>query len=410
MPHERALIRAARRAGVLPITLVGFTTVVLVSCGAGVSQSPAPTAAQATGSGLHSPDAQLLSVLQQSWDGYKQGFVGQDGRVSDPTRGGVTTSEGQSYALLRAAWLGDRSAFDTVWHWTVANLQVRGDGLFASLWGGGTVQDHNTASDADSDIALALLFAQRRFGDTAYRSAALTVLSGMWQHDVTSVNGMNVVTAGNWAAVQQSPGPVINPSYFAPYAYRVFAREDTAHPWMSLVDSSYTLLDRCTAATLDGVASAGLPPNWCALSRSTGQVVSFPQISGADNYGYDAFRVMWRVAVDAQWNNEPRARDYLSSHAFLRTRWGAEQRLDPVYGHDGTVVSGYDDPTIYGGDIGNFLIADPTAAAQIEQRLMSTFHPGAPAYFGDATNYFEQNWVCFGLALAGGALSNLDGG
>jgi endo-1,4-beta-D-glucanase Y len=409
MAHERASSRAARRPGVLPTTLVGLATIALASCGAGVTQSPAPSTAQAR-SRQPSPDAQLLSVLQKSWEGYKQGFVGQDGRVSDPTRGGVTTSEGQSYALLRAAWQGDRPAFDTVWHWTAANLQVRGDGLFASLWGGGAVQDHNTATDADTDIALALLFGQRRFGDTAYRSAAQTVLSGMWQHDVTSVNGMNVVTAGNWAATQQSPGPVINPSYFAPYAYRVFAREDTAHPWMSLVDSSYSLLDRCTAATLDGVASAGLPPNWCALSRSTGQVVSFPQIAGADNYGYDAFRVMWRVALDALWNNEQRARDYLSSHAFLRTRWGAAQRLDPVYGHGGTVASGYDDPTIYGGDIGNFVIADPTAAAQIEQRLMSTFHPGAPASFGDARNYFEQNWVWFGLALAGGALSNLDGG
>jgi endoglucanase len=257
---------------------------------------------------------------------------------------------------------------------------------------------------------LALLFAQRRFGNTAYGSAALSVLSGMWQHDITSLIGMNVVTAGNWAATQQNPGPVINPSYFAPYAYRVFAREDTAHPWMSLVDSSYTLLDRCTAATLDGVASAGLPPNWCALSRSTGQIVSFPQISGADNYGYDAFRVMWRVAVDALWNNEPRARDYLSRHDFLRTRWGAAQRLDPVYGHNGMVVSGYDDPTIYGGDVGNFVTAEPAAAAQIEQRLLSTFHPGAPAYFGDARNYFEQNWVWFGLALAGGALPDLAGG
>ena len=47
-----------------------------------------------------------------------------------------------------------------------ANLQVRGDGLFASLWGGGGVQDHNTATDADSDIALALLFAARHFGDS----------------------------------------------------------------------------------------------------------------------------------------------------------------------------------------------------------------------------------------------------
>ncbi|MGH7722464.1 MAG: glycosyl hydrolase family 8 [Candidatus Dormibacteria bacterium] len=371
-----------------------------------VAGSGHPTAALAPAS----PDPRVLAVLQQTWTGYKQGFVGADGRVGDPTRGGISTSEGQSYALLRAVWMGDHAGFETVWRWTAANLQVRGDGLFASQWGGGAVQDHNTATDADSDIALALLFAAHRFGDGSYHGDALEVLSGMWQHDVTTIDGMNVLTAGNWAAAQQNPGPVINPSYFAPYAYRIFAREDSAHPWMSLVDSSYTLLDRCTAATLDGTRSAGLPPNWCAIARSSGGIVSFPQISHADDYGYDAFRVMWRVAVDAVWNHEQRARDYLSRHDFLRMRWSTAQRLDPVYGHDGTVVSGYDDPTIYGGDIGNFLVADPGVASQIEQHLLASFHAGVAAHFGDARNYFEQNWVWFGIALSAGALPDLQGG
>jgi endoglucanase len=414
MSHDRAPSQmAGRRTALAGGALLAIA---VAACGSGGSVSPVAGTASPrpspTGAASPSPsvDAHLLSVLQQSWAGYKQGFVGNDGRVSDPTRGGITTSEGQSYALLRAVWMDDRSSFDAVWHWTTANLQVRGDGLFASLWGGSGVQDHNSATDADSDIALALLFAAHHFGDASYRAAALGVLNGMWQHDVTSINGMNVVAAGNWAATQQSPGPVINPSYFAPYAYRVFAREDSGHPWASLVDSSYTLLDRCTAATLDGTTSAGLPPNWCAISRSTGQIVSFPQIAGSDNYGYDAFRVMWRVAVDALWNNEQRAHDYLSRHDFLRTRWSTTQRLDPVYGHDGTVVSGYDDPTIYGGDIGNFLVADPSTAGQLQQRLMASFNASAPAHFGDPRNYFEQNWVWFGLALAGGAVADLDGG
>src|ERR1700730_15368985 len=194
MPHERASTRAASRLGALPIALAGFATLAVAGCGGAMNQSTAPSPTTPAGSGLPAPDTQLLSVLQQSWEGYKQAFVGRDGRVSDPTRGGITTSEGQSYALLRAAWQGDRPAFDAVWRWTAANLQVRGDGLFASLWGGGVVPGHNTATHATSDIALALLFAQRRFRDTTYDSAALTVLSGMWQHDVTSLNGMNVVT------------------------------------------------------------------------------------------------------------------------------------------------------------------------------------------------------------------------
>jgi endo-1,4-beta-D-glucanase Y len=407
MPHDHARGRPGREAGIA----AGLAACALAACGSNAAVTAPPSATATAGQPSASPvDPHLQSVLEQAWTGYKQAFVSADGRVSDPTRGGVTTSEGQSYALLRAVWMDDGSTFDTAWRWTIANLQVRGDGLFASLWAGGGVQDHNTASDADSDIALSLLFAAKRFGVAGYHSAALQVLSGMWQHDVASVDGMNVLTAGNWAALQQSPGPVVNPSYLAPYAYRVFAREDSAHPWGSLVDSSYTLLDKCTAATLDGTASAGLPPNWCAISRSGGGIVSFPQIAGADDYGYDAFRVMWRIAVDAVWNGEPRAREYLQRNDFLRRRWSAAQRLDPVYAHDGSVVSGFDDPTVYGGDIGNFVVADPSAAAEMEQRLLDSFHPGTPAYFGQPNNYFEQNWVWFGLALAGGALPDVDGG
>jgi endoglucanase len=385
---------------------------VLAACGSAAGVSPtavAPSASVSASPGVP-VDSRLLSVLQQGWDGFKQRFIKPDGRVIDPKGGDITTSEAQSYGLLRSVWTHDRSTFDSVWHWTAANLQVRGDALFASLWGPGGVQDRNTATDADSDIALALLYASRRFVDRSYRGIALRVLADIWQRDVVSVAGMNVVAAGNWAATQQSPGPVINPSYFAPYAYRVFAREDTSHPWATLVDSSYTLLDRCTAATLDGLVSAGLPPNWCAISRTTGQITSFPQIQGANDYGYDAFRVTWRLAVDATWNKEQRAREYLTRNDFLRKRWSAAQRLDPVYSHDGRVVSSYDDPTVYGGDIGTFLVADPAAATAVQQHLMDSFHAGPPAHFGDPDNYYEQNWVWFGLALAGGALPDLDGG
>src|SRR5580704_12957050 len=334
------------------------------------------------------------SILEEEWAGYKTAFIEPDGRVIDPARGGVTTSEGQGYALLRAVWMGDQPAFDTVWHWTATNLETRDDGLFASLWSGGKVADANSASDADSDIALA-------------------VLDAIWQGEVVSIKRMNVLTAGNWAKTQVAPGPVINPSYFAPYAYRTFAREDPGHPWGTLIDSSYAVLGQCTDATLGGAQSVGLPPNWCAISRSTGAIVPFPTIAGADDYGYDAFRVMWRVALDALWNHEARARAYLARSAFLRTQWNSNRALDAVYAHDGTAVSSYDDPTLYGGDIGNFLVTDPAGAAQIEQELLASFHPpasatSATAYFGDSQNYFEQNWVWFGLALSSGVLVDLD--
>jgi endoglucanase len=380
----------------------------MAACGTG----PAVPASTPTGVVPALKD-RVHSVLDAAWAGYKTVFIEPDGRVIDPTRGGITTSEGQGYALLRAVWMGDQQVFDTVWHWTEMNLETRGDGLFASLWSGGKVTDRNSASDADSDIALALLYAARKFAANALHLDALRVLDAIWQSEVVSINGMNVLTAGNWAKTQVSPGPVINPSYFAPYAYRTFAREDAAHPWTTLIDSSYAVLGQCTSATLDGTAGVGLPPNWCAISRSTGAIVSFPTIAGADDYGYDAFRVMWRIALDALWNHEARARAYLNGSAFLRAQWSSKRMLDPVYAHDGAVISSYDDTTLYGGDIGNFLVTDPAGASEIEQVLLASFHPAASApsasaYFGDPQNYFEQNWVWFGLALSSGVLVDLD--
>ena len=376
------------------------TTLALAACGAAGSV-PAGGASPAA--------SRLRMVLDAAWAGYRQVFIQPDGRVVDPTRGGVTTSEGQSYALLRAVWMDDRVTFETVWRWTAGHLQGGGS-PFASLWSNGMIADHNSATDADSDIALALLFAARRFHDPGLHEQALTVLAALWQDDVIAIDGMNVVTAGSWATRQATPGPVINPSYFAPYAYRAFALEDPAHPWATLIDSSYRLLDACSNAVLDGTRAIGLPPNWCAISRASGRIVSFPTIANADDYGYDAFRVMWRVALDELWNDEPRARAYLEGSTFLRAQWTSRHRLDPVYAHDGGVVGSYDDPTIYGGDVGNFVGADPAGAGQLQQLLLASFHPSTPAYFGDPRNYYEQNWVWFGLALTGGVLVDLDRG
>src|SRR4029077_8902426 len=145
----------------------------LVSCFVMAACGTAPTVHATSPTGLASTlNDGVRSVLEEAWAGYKTAFIESDGRVIDPTRGGITTSEGQGYALLRAVWMGDQQAFATVWHWTATNLETRPDGPFASLWSGGTIADANSASDADSDIALALLYAARRFATSALRADA----------------------------------------------------------------------------------------------------------------------------------------------------------------------------------------------------------------------------------------------
>src|SRR5579884_557263 len=105
------------------------------------------------------------TLLASSWDEYKQQFLNPDGRIMDLQQNNITTSEGQSYALLRSVWSDDKPTFDLVWKFTQDNLKRPGDNLFAWQWGKrsdgsyGVMPDGgiNTASDADSDIAFALI-------------------------------------------------------------------------------------------------------------------------------------------------------------------------------------------------------------------------------------------------------------
>lgn len=349
------------------------------------------------------------ALLHDAWRSYIASFIQFDGRVIDHGSGSQTTSEGQSYALLRAVWMDDRQTFDSVLHWTEQNLAVSG-GLFGWRWGqasdgGWRLLSSDSAADADTDIALALVLAGRHWQDASYTSRASALLGSIWSGEVATIAGTPYMTAGEWAPRTRTPGIPVNPSYLAPYAYRLFAGVDTQHPWQQLVASSYDVLRRCSAAPLGGGGSAGLPPDWCSLDASTAEAGHDDGAgAAADEYGYDAFRVMWRVALDATWNGGDDARGYLESTHVLGDAWQRDHHLAARYGHDGTPRAG-EDPATEGGDIGWFLVADQGSAGDLLRHLEGTaVHDGSGVHFGDGSGYYEQNWVWFGIALAAGAL------
>jgi endoglucanase len=237
---------------------------------------------------------------------------------------------------------------------------------------------------------------------------AKAIVGDIWRLEVVDVAGKPVVASNNQEKGDKQQ-VVINPSYFAPYAYRTFAQVDPNNNWLGAVDSSYEILDKSTTARLDKGESAGLPPDWIQVNRTTGDVT--PPVSGqTTNYGYDAIRIPFRVALDQRWNDEPRARAYLEKLKFLGEQWSQDRKLMATYGHDGKPVDNYEAPAAYGTAPGYFEVINPSQAEQVFTDKLKILYNPDDRKWKDNLSYYDSNWAWFGIALHENALPNLGKG
>ncbi|MEY2986441.1 MAG: hypothetical protein RJB24_670 [Candidatus Parcubacteria bacterium] len=354
------------------------------------------------------------AMLEALWENYKEEYIEDNTfRTLDKQRDNITTSEGQSYAMLRAVWQDDKQTFDKSWQWTKDNLWKENK-LFAWLFGKkedgsyGVLNDiggNNAAIDGDTDIAMALLFAYARWGDSTYLLEADSIIKAIWRESIVMVNDRPYITSND--IEQFNPNEVLlNPSYYAPYAYRMFASIDTDNDWQSVVDTSYEIIIKSSALDLDKEKAVGLPPDWVILDRNTGGLRA-PQSSNiTTNYSFDAHRVKWRLYLDYIWYGDSRVKGYFQKNNFLYSIWNQEQNIYNTYSHDGTVLDSGSSPAVVGTNIGYFAVVNPDIAKDIyEQKLL-------PLYNRDTQNwskelgYYDSNWAWFGLAIYNNLLPN----
>lgn len=267
--------------------------------------------------------------LKKNYEDYKKEFMSSDGRIMDPERNNITTSEGQSYMMLKSVIIGDKPTFDLVYKWTKDNLQ-RKDNLFAWLWGNDgsgqyKILDYNTASDADVDIAFALILAYEKFDDFQYLQEAVPIANSIWNNETKQIGNYTVLMPG----VQQTSDEKveINPSYFSPYAFRYFQKYDELHEWNYLIDSSYYYLNASMAKT-----KTGLPPNWFLIDNQ-GEIVL--EDSERSDFSYDAIRVFARVYLDYVRTGEKRALPILDKTNYFISKWKDTGHLYSNYKEDG---------------------------------------------------------------------------
>jgi len=386
--------------------------------------------------------ARVERVLTASWQSYCRHFIKSDGQVSIPEESGGTISEAQAYALLRAVWARDEPVFTRVYTWTYKNLSrvhAHGDSLLAWRWGrhpdgSWGVLDANSATDGDLDYALALVLAHRRGwrappGLPDYWEEARRVQADILAKEVVALPGGDLLlTPGNWH--EPAPPYLVNPSYFSPAAYRLFASTSGATEpqggtgpvgavrapplqmeggvsnnrarWSRLRQSTYTLLGQL-ARGLGGQTGVGLFPDWCRVDDA-GHITPAP---GKDTrFGWEAVRLPYRLALDGLWFKEPRAGQLLTDKflPFFKSQWQVHGRLLAVYSLDGSPAVDYESPVLYAGVLAGALAAgDRDFAREMALKILSFYHEdGDRAYFEAPDHYYANNWAWLGLALYAG--------
>ena len=265
---------------------------------------------------------QWKQVLDSTWQGIKRRSVdayttGLIHRPKSETPGDAV-SEGVGYGMLLALYADDQEYFDKIW---AAGKKYMGASCLNWRVGkNGNTIGTGPASDADEDIGLALIFANKlvqkgewkNSSESAnYASNAQAVIKCLFENQVYN---WKLLQPGSWGA------PPINPGYFAPAWYRIFAEfdNDKGHTWNAMIDESYRVLKA------NPVFDMGMVPDWTGNNGEfLGGGPGYNAYLSGNAFFKDAIRILWRIANDYIWFKEPKAKEFLdNSLEFINSKGG----------------------------------------------------------------------------------------
>ncbi len=341
---------------------------------------------------LSSAQADTVSAWQKFWADYQKFFIdSQSGRVIDWYEGGVTTSEGQSYALFFALVANEPKVFARVLAWTENNLAHGNLAENLPAWRWGKNQEgqwgllsENHAADSDLWIAYDLIEAGRLWNRPNYTRLGESLARNIAAREVLPMAGVGPMLIPGEKYFRFGSTLVINPSYLPPFLLAALAQHLPDGPWSEMLKKLPYVLQK--------TAPNGFSPDWIAYNANRG---FFPAPQGVDG-SYNAIRVyLWagitdpdtegaKAIVDSLWGMAL----YLQSHDFPPVR------VDVFSGKaDGVGPSGFSAAVI------PFLARyqmDKAIAAQL-QRLAEEKDPQTGVYGHPPIHYYNQNLALFAL-------------
>jgi endo-1,4-beta-D-glucanase Y len=328
-----------------------------------------------------------------------RGFV----RVLRPDSPGeidTSNSEGTAYGMLLAVAMNDPATFDGLWNYSQLFLDSNGlmNWEIDPNGDGPTSEGSGAATDADEDMAYALLWADARWGgkgtlSSSYHDLAVKQINAIWSAEVDHTRN-DALSPGD----QFGGASIVDISYFAPSYYRLFATASGQSGWNDVVDTSYTII-AASLSTANGNATNGLVPAWCTPSGELQAPSGKPT-----NYQLDSCRTPFRIAEDYCFYNEPRAKAYLEKISAFYAGVGAANIVD---GYD---LNGTPDPshtTVHQ----SAAFVGPAAVGAMSDPTFDTLRDQAYAGVAtlmelDGTTYYTESWTALSLVVLTGGFWN----
>jgi len=269
-------------------------------------------------------------VLDKTWSGLKK-------RNIEPYENGVgaglihrpkseypgdAVSEAVGYGMLVALYANDQETFNKIWE--AANKNMWNGSYYDWQLKLSGSKSEGAATDAEEDIIMSLVFADKlvqagKWQDFTtsdgrkYLDHAKKMMGKMWETSQITSQGTLAPGAG-WGGEN-----FVNVGYFSPAWYKIFAKYDSNHDWNKVVDRSYEIIGNSPGYAL------GMVPDWMKPDGSPSGSLGYNAYFNAKAFFKDAIRILWRVAIDAIWFDEPRAKSFLqNSMKFINSIGGAE--------------------------------------------------------------------------------------
>jgi len=340
-----------------------------------------------------------LQTMFQNWlaNHYEEDLTLNQARIRFQNQSGVdmngiaisrdhTVSEGIAYGMVILAGLdATPDRLKRLWNYYNAHLDSKGLMHWMVYKFEPGYAKGGAASDAELDAAMALLLAQKKWGDaegtTYYLDEAKALLLKIREHEIAE--DLTLYPGDGWG---RTP-PVRNPGYASVGAMHAFANATGITEWHDIAQANYDMITRCQNP------ENGVIPDWCDNSTG-GQATTASQKSR--DFNLESVRMPWRLALDYYWYGSEEAKTISKkfSDYLLAEFSGDVGRLGQGISWTGSQIAGDMKPS-FRGTYALLLSHDATQQANVDYLYGQL--TGV-----DNTGYYESSLqLMFAATLAG---------